>query len=327
MSTAPVIIKWPTPEVAAPAVVQEAPVKKTREAGTYSMTDQAVVEYQKRHGSAASRTLAALSERSNFKYKSDMGVGELHEATGLSRRAIEKAVLELAALGLAAKTDGRWRYAKPDINANERSYAPAPECEPAFVPMRTTVRIDANERSYENPEITVSDNEKPPLKEVEGSKKENNNNSEAIRNPNYADALRAVDGAGLLGVWRNWVVLGKLTKPTQEAQLPVWAEWITAGRADALRAEAQNIIDMGSYAHPFAGLKKRMANSAIDEKAHGSEKGSAAARAAFRTGQRVRYPDGTEATVLAVLSRGIATDHPETPDVPLGMLKTLEVLA
>ncbi|MFD1732663.1 hypothetical protein ACFSC4_31615 [Deinococcus malanensis] len=40
----------------------------------------------------------------------------------------------------------------------------------------------------------------------------------------------------------------------------------------------------------------------------------------------MRYPDGSEATVLAVLSRGIATDHPEYPDVPLGQVRTLEVL-
>lgn len=143
--------------------------------------------------------------------------------------------------------------------------------------------------------------------------------------PTYGPAMKDVVGAGLTSLWGEWVALGRLARPTQEAQIVAWADWIRAGRADALRAEAQNIILAGSYAHPFAALRKKL-DSPNETQPTPQQQDLSARRAAFQAGQRVRYADGTEATVISVLSRGIATDHPQYPDVPLAHLKTLEVI-
>ena len=147
----------------------------------------------------------------------------------------------------------------------------------------------------------------------------NNNNT------SYNADMRDVTSAGLLDLWSGWVRLQGLKKPTQEAQIAVWAAWIRDGNAEALRAEAAEVISLGSYAHPFAGLKSRM-GKALSLKNTSFSLVPAAPRPVFRPGQRVRYPDGSEAEVLAVLSAGIATDHPTLPDVPLSQLATLEVL-
>lgn len=47
----------------------------------------------------------------------------------------------------------------------------------------------------------------------------------------------------------------------------------------------------------------------------------------FAPGTRVRYPDGSEATVVSVQARSISTDHPQVRDVPLSQCRNLEVLA
>jgi len=144
----------------------------------------------------------------------------------------------------------------------------------------------------------------------------------------YAAHIRDVGDAGLLEFWGRWVALGGFKKPTQEAQVVVWAEWIRAGRADALRTQVQHIIESGAYAHPFSALKKRMSDALDTDHAAAlrGAPGGSPPPPSLRPGQRVRYLDGTEATVVSVLSRGIATDHPTLPDVPIGRLKTLEVL-
>lgn len=145
-------------------------------------------------------------------------------------------------------------------------------------------------------------------------------------NNTYNADMRAVREAGLLELWGRWVALQGLKAPTQEAQVAVWAGWIRDGKAETLRSEAAAVVEMGSYAHPFAGLKSRM-GKATSEKNTTSSLVPAAPRPTFRPGQTVRYPDGSEATVLGVLSRGIATDHPTLPDVPLSQLASLEVVA
>lgn len=143
----------------------------------------------------------------------------------------------------------------------------------------------------------------------------------AARSP-YRAAMDAISAAGLLPVWRDWVRLNRLAQVTQEAQAPTWAAWIADGHTETLRVNALDIIQSGSFSHPWGALRKRMATPQA-----GALPAVPAPRPTLSAGQRVRYPDGTEATILAVLSRGVATDHPEYPDVPLGQLKTLEVLS
>ncbi|MBZ9752755.1 helix-turn-helix domain-containing protein [Deinococcus sp. HMF7604] len=146
----------------------------------------------------------------------------------------------------------------------------------------------------------------------------------AARSP-YRAAMDSISAAGLLPVWRDWVRLNRLAQVTQEAQVLVWAEWIGAGQAEVLRHNAVDLIQSGSFSHPWGALRKRMQ---FDPNAGQNGQTTATPeRPTLAVGQRVRYPDGSEATVLAVLSRGIATDHPDFPDVPLGQVKTLEVLS
>ncbi|WP_412027882.1 helix-turn-helix domain-containing protein [Deinococcus yunweiensis] len=139
----------------------------------------------------------------------------------------------------------------------------------------------------------------------------------------YRGAMDAISGAGLLPVWRDWVRLNKLAQVSQEAQALVWGRWISEGKAETLRAQATDLIESGSFSHPWGALRKRMSVQGLSPV---PVAGTAPERPSLRAGQRVRYPDGTEATVLAILSRGVATDHPEYPDVPLGQVRTLEVL-
>ncbi|WP_412027040.1 helix-turn-helix domain-containing protein [Deinococcus yunweiensis] len=140
----------------------------------------------------------------------------------------------------------------------------------------------------------------------------------------YRAAMDAISGAGLLPVWRDWVRLNKLAQVSQEAQALVWGRWISEGKAETLRAQATDLIASGSFSHPWGALRKRMSAQALPPVSMTS---GPLERPSLRVGQRVRYPDGTEATVLAILSRGVATDHPEYPDVPLGQVRTLEVLS
>ncbi|SMB89148.1 hypothetical protein [Deinococcus hopiensis] len=292
------VIKFP-----APAQQQQ----KRREAGTFTTTDSAVVEFQKKNGSAASRTLTALAERSNYTHKPPMSVAELQQETDLGQRAVEKALAALSSQGFCAQVGKLWKYTNPNADANGNANS------------------RSHERSQNEQENIVLDREKEPLKEVEGSRRIMNNNTPE-KEPSYGDALRAVDGAGLLELWRNWVALQGIRKPTQDTQIKTWAAWVEEGRADALRAAAQNIIGMGSYAHPFSALKKHMTAGAGNVNAPGTETGSGPARPALSVGQFVRHSDGVEAQIVHVGSRCVTTTHPDFPDVPLAQVKTLTVL-
>ncbi|UQN05495.1 hypothetical protein [Deinococcus sp. QL22] len=351
----------------------ERPPTKRREAGTFTMTDSAVVTYQKRHGSAPSRTLTALAERANFTQKPPMSIAELMVETELGQRAIEKALVTLSAQGFCASVGKLWKYTNPNQDANGNANGNA----------NSRSHERSHGRSEKQGKNIVLDGEKRRLKEVEGSRRKGSvvptpkkgaevdgtaqNTAELEATPEVPDGtasgeahndlhsltdekteqlptgdedvtgneqvppaaapIRAaqdvVTGAGLLPVWRNWVRLCRLPRVTQEIQILLWAEWITAGQRDALSEHAQAIIEAGTYDLPYPALKSRMTRPSGPAPLEPLP----VARLSFAAGQRVRYPDGTEAIVLAVLSRGIATDHPFMPDVPLGMLKSLEVLA
>lgn len=137
----------------------------------------------------------------------------------------------------------------------------------------------------------------------------------------FRAALRAIDAAGLTPTWLQWIRSNTLRQVAQEAQAAVWQEWIEAGQAAPLKANVLDLVQSGgSFSHPWGALKARMLKAA-----------TATAQALpthipFKPGHRVRYEDGSDALVLDVRARGITTDHPLYPDVPLSRLKTLELV-
>ncbi|MBB6016777.1 hypothetical protein ACFP9V_19315 [Deinococcus radiopugnans] len=105
-------LKFPAPAEPAPRT------SRRREAGTYTTTDSAVVDYQKRHGSADTRVLTALAERHNYTRKSPMTVAEIQVETDLGQRAVEKALKALEAAGFCHSEGRAWRYGKTPANAH-----------------------------------------------------------------------------------------------------------------------------------------------------------------------------------------------------------------
>ncbi|GGJ89931.1 hypothetical protein [Deinococcus aquiradiocola] len=136
----------------------------------------------------------------------------------------------------------------------------------------------------------------------------------------YRAALNAIDTAGLTPDWAQWIRANALRPAAQEAQAPVWQAWIDAGHADTLKVHALDLVQSGgSFTHPWGALKARMRNASIPPAGTAPP-----APVPYRPGDRVRYEDGSEAVVLDVRARGITTDHPHHPDVPIGRLNTLE---
>ncbi|GGO32628.1 hypothetical protein [Deinococcus humi] len=348
-----------------------APAKKTRakrEAGTYTTTDSAVVAFQKVNGSAVTRVLTALSERSNYRQRA-MTIPDLMAACQLKERATEKAIAALIEQGFCSRVQGGVIYTQPG-KANVRANGVANAC--------------ANDRTSVKSKITVQDEESQAPKELEGigrkedvvpglqetreadgqpqpqldaagetegqtpdgvasgeadptlnpftasktvtgnGETDNVTDSEKVppgRTPREAMAVLA--GAGLQDTWRGWVRLTGIKRVSQELHALQWAEWVTGGQAEELKTHVTALIEAGTYNMPWAALKHRMTRPAGPAPLPAVE---VERKTNFKPGQRVRYPDGSEATVLSVLSRGIATDHPDSPDVPLGRLRTLEIL-
>jgi DNA-binding Lrp family transcriptional regulator len=135
----------------------------------------------------------------------------------------------------------------------------------------------------------------------------------------FRAALNAIEAAGLTPTWLQWIRSNALRQVAQEAQAAVWQEWIEAGHAAPLKANVLDLVQSGgSFSHPWGALKARMLKAATAP--------LAPAQIPFKPGHRVRYEDGTEALVLDVRARGVTTDHPLYPDVPLSRLKTLELV-
>ncbi len=115
----------------------------------------------------------------------------------------------------------------------------------------------------------------------------------------YRAALGAIDGAGLTTVWVQWIKLNQLRQVSQEAQIGVWKGWIDAGLGDELRTQATDIIECGSFAHPWGGLKARMqkAQAALIVKA---QVDATFGPAQVAPGERRVAPDGQAWTVEVV---------------------------
>lgn len=138
----------------------------------------------------------------------------------------------------------------------------------------------------------------------------------------YRAAMATITEAGLLPVWRDWVKLNALGTVTQEAQAPRWQLWISEGQGGLLGEQAQDIIESGSFTHPWGALRARMGKHAAAQAAHAAQTPPAST---FEVGQQVRYPDGSLARVVAVRSHGITTTHPVYPDVPQAHIADLVV--
>jgi len=135
----------------------------------------------------------------------------------------------------------------------------------------------------------------------------------------YRAALNAIEAAGLTPVWVQWIRANALESAAQEAQATVWQEWIAAGQVTLLKANALDVIQSGgAFSVPWAVLKARMTKATTAP--------ATPAPIPFRPGHRVRYEDGSEALVLDVRARGVTTDHPLYPDIPLSQLNTLELI-
>lgn len=162
-----------------------------REKGTYGLMDNAVIQYQKRHGSADTRVLTTLAERHNFKFKdSAMTVAEIQVETGLGERAVQKALQALQALALCVKRGKAWLYRHAGLEAqsdepNEQANGNANE--------------KANERADFFNVFADLHNKKPLLKSLEVFRS-------YINNISYSD--RAIPAT---------VVAGGTNKPKQEA--------------------------------------------------------------------------------------------------------------
>ena len=137
----------------------------------------------------------------------------------------------------------------------------------------------------------------------------------------FRAALNAIEAAGLTPTWVQWIKLNRLQQVSQEAQAGVWQAWIEGGQVAILKANVLDIVQSGeAFSVPWAVLKARMLKAAT------ATAQALPTHVPFKPGHRVRYEDGSDALVLDVRARGITTDHPLYPDVPLSRLKTLELV-
>lgn len=120
-------------------------MKGRREKGTHTNLDNPVGAYSKRNHDASVSVLVTLAERDNYSHlPATMKVPEIMLENDLGQRAIEKCLVRLEGLGLAARDGNGWAYSGANENANDR----------------------ANSRSLEPNENTEQDSESEPLKDL-----------------------------------------------------------------------------------------------------------------------------------------------------------------
>ena len=141
-----------------------------------------------------------------------------------------------------------------------------------------------------------------------------------------------VVGAGLENLWKDWTSESKAAPVTQARQQAVWARWVREGHTDLLREAAENILTLGSFAHPQAALQARM-KAGIEAKGKSSARpGGAAAGGegapACQPGERRQAPDGQVWTVESVNHGAVNFEEYEAPPyVPVAVVLTWAVLA
>lgn len=287
--------------------------------------------------------------------------GEVAAATRRSQPQTTRALSVLQGMGLAASEDGLWRWSdrkpngKPE-DIQRKSYIDAPENAvlhnekqaPELKELKELKEVDviglecageaeqqqhldaAGEPEGQTPDGVASDEAVQTPDPLTENPMTGNGGTENVTDPEQVpggrtprEAMAVLAEAELRDTWRGWVRLTAIPRVTQELHAVQWAEWVTAGQAADLKLHVAALIEAGTYNMPWAALKHRMARPAGPAPLPAVE---VQRRTSFRAGQRVRFPDGSEATVVSVLSRSIVTDHPQFPDVPLGRLKALEVL-
>lgn len=142
-----------------------------------------------------------------------------------------------------------------------------------------------------------------------------------------------VVGAGLEDLWKDWTSESKAAPVTQARQQAVWARWVREGHTDLLREAAENILTLGSFAHPQAALQARM-KAGIEAKGRSSARpGSAAAAGGegaptCQPGERRQAPDGQVWTVESVNHGAVNFEEYEAPPyVPVAVVLTWAVRA
>lgn len=138
-----------------------------REKGTYTNLDNPVVAYAKFHHDASVSVLVTLAERDNYSHLSaTMKVPEIMLETDLGQRAVEKCLVHLEGLGLAARDRNGWAYSGANCRANReangRANNGANNC------ANGNANDGANSHSLEPKANTDQDSENASLKEVEG---------------------------------------------------------------------------------------------------------------------------------------------------------------
>lgn len=97
-------------------------MKGRREKGTYTNLDNPVVAYSKRNHDASVSVLVTLAERDNYSHlPATMRVAEIMLETDLGQRAIEKCLVRLEGLGLAARDGNGWAYSGANCRANREA--------------------------------------------------------------------------------------------------------------------------------------------------------------------------------------------------------------
>lgn len=138
-----------------------------------------------------------------------------------------------------------------------------------------------------------------------------------------------VVGAGLENLWKDWANASNANPVTLARQQAAWAGWVREGHADLLRKAAGEVLDLGSYAHPHAGVVKKM-RTGITAKAGSSAAGAAGGGQSGPTcapGERRQAPDGQVWTVESVMNGAVNFEEYEAPPyVPVAVVLTWAVL-
>lgn len=122
----------------------------------------------------------------------------------------------------------------------------------------------------------------------------------------YRAAQDALTRAGAWDLWQTWVrgvpALAR-SRAAQDAQIVQFAAWVDEGFGDPLRENVKNIVEAGTFAHPYNALKARMEK--LKAVQHAEKEKIVELRRAFgdaqcQPGERRRAPDGRVWTVEIV---------------------------
>lgn len=242
-----------------------------------------------------------------------------HHAAPAQRRRQENAVLDTV-----AKCDPALENVVFEAVAK---CDPAPEV-PNSIPSQNATRPPAA------PEEAASQNATRKEKHLYSLSKTISNNNTNTAGEGERESTHDEDvvvGAGLGELWNDWASASNANPVTLARQQAAWAKWVREGHADLLREAAGEVLDLGSYAHPQAGLVAKM-KTGITAKAKNSARPGGAASGGhelpvFAEDQRVRYGE-QEMTIVSISPNGtLVTDSDATPLIPPAFHTQVEVLS